>query len=203
MRSWWQARSVGSITFLQDGVVNRNVLIQTANIVASIESVQEVSVESNGMSAKFPSPGLVNVITKRGTNGFHGTAYDYLQNNPLNGKNFFATRVPVSRYNQFGANLGAPVLRNKLFPFFDYAGMRQSAGSVSRSRVPTDAERQGNFQGDAVIYDPATYVASTGAIAPFPQFSVGQAQAVTASTYGPITSAAGSRVIQMSLQVSF
>ena len=132
---------IGSTTFLQDGVVNMNVLTQTANIVASIESVQEVSVESNGMSARFPSPGLVNVITKRGTNAFHGTAYDYLQNNALNSRSFFATSIPKSRYNQFGANLGGPIMKNKLFAFFDYAGLRQIAGSVARNRVPTADER--------------------------------------------------------------
>ncbi len=164
---------IGSTTFLQDGVVNMNVLTQTANIVASIESVQEVSVESNGMSAKFPSPGLVNVITKRGTNGFHGTAYDYLQNNDLNARNFFATTIPTSRYNQFGANLGGPILRNKLFAFFDYAGLRQGAGVVSRNRVPTTAEQQGNFQADGVtIYDPATYNAASATIAPFPNNTI-------------------------------
>ena len=159
--------------FLQDGVVNMNVLTQTANIVASIESVQEVSVESNGMSAKFPSPALVNVITKRGTNTFHGTAYDYLQNSDLNARNFFAATIPKSRYNQFGANLGGPIVRNKLFAFFDYAGLRQIAGSVSRNRVPTTAEQQGNFQADAVtIYDPSTYNAATGAISPFPNDTI-------------------------------
>ncbi len=164
---------IGSTTFLQDGVLNMNVLTQTANIVASIESVQEVSIESNGMSAKFPSPGLVNVITKRGTNAFHGTAYDYLQNNALNARNFFAATTPVSRYNQFGANLGGPILRDKLFAFFDYAGLRQINGTVSRSRVPTAAERQGNFQADNVIvYDPATYNAATGSVSPFPDDTI-------------------------------
>jgi hypothetical protein len=159
---------IGSTTFLQDGVVNMNVLTQTANIVASIESVQEVSVESNGMSAKFPSPGLVNVITKRGTNAIHGTAYDYLQNDALNARSFFATSIPKSRYNQFGANLGGPIRKNKLFAFFDYAGLRQIAGTVARNRVPTADERQGNFQADGIIYDPATYNAASGTIAPFP-----------------------------------
>ncbi len=164
---------IGSTMFLQDGVVNMNVLTQTANIVASIESVQEVSVESNGMSAKFPSPALVNVITKRGTNTFHGTAYDYLQNDDLNARNFFAVAIPKSRYNQFGANLGGPILRNKLFAFFDYAGLRQIAGSVSRNRVPTAAEQQGNFQGDGVtVYDPSTYNPTTGAISPFPNNTI-------------------------------
>ena len=163
---------IGSTFFLQDGVVNMNVLTQTANIVASIESVEEVSIESNGMSAKFPSPALVNVITKRGTNNFHGTAYDYLQNNDLNARNFFAASIPQSRYNQFGANLGGPIVRDKLFAFFDYAGLRQATGSVSRNRVPTAAEQQGNFQADGVIYDPATYSASAGTITPFPNNTI-------------------------------
>lgn len=156
MKSWWGGQIIGSTTFLQDGVVNMNVLTQTANIVASIEWVQEVSVESNRMSAKFPSPGLVNVITKRGTNAFHGTAYAYLQNNTLNSRSFFAASIPKSRYNQFGANLGGPIVKNKLFAFFDYSGLRQIAGTVARNRVPTADERQGNFAADGAIYDPAT-----------------------------------------------
>lgn len=164
---------VGSTTFLQDGVVNVNLLTQTANIVSSMESIQEVSVESNGMSAKFASPGVVNVITKRGGNSFHGAASDYLQNGALNARNFFATSVPVLRYNQFGANLGGAVVRNKLFVFFDYAGQRQTAYSVARTRVPTDAERQGNFLGSATtVYDPAAYNSNTGAIPAFPNNSI-------------------------------
>jgi outer membrane receptor protein involved in Fe transport len=159
---------VGSTTFLQDGVVNVNLLTQTANIVASMESIQEASVESNGMSAKFASPGVVNVITKRGTNAFHGAVYDYLQNDAFNARSFFASSVPVLRYNQFGANLGGPILKDKLFAFFDYAGQRQTSFGVSRNRVPTDAERQGDFQTAGVtVFDPATYNAATGTIAPF------------------------------------
>ncbi|MGH2508884.1 MAG: TonB-dependent receptor domain-containing protein, partial [Ktedonobacteraceae bacterium] len=159
---------VGSTEFLQDGVVNTNLLTQTANIVSPIESIQEVSVESNGMSAKFQSPGVVNVITKSGTNTVHGSVFDYFQNDALNARNFFASSVPVTRYNQFGATLGGPLLKNKLFAFFDYAGQRDTTDHVSRNRVPTGAERQGNFQSSGVtVYDPATYNATTGAIAPF------------------------------------
>ena len=159
---------VGSTTFLQDGVVNVNLLTQTANIVPSIESIQETNVESTGMSARFATPGVVNVITKRGTNAFHGTLYDYLQNDALNARNFFASTRPVLRYNQFGGNLGAPLVKDKLFAFFDYAGQRQTNNVVSRNRVPTLLERQGNFQAAGVtIYDPATYNAASQAISPF------------------------------------
>jgi hypothetical protein len=162
---------VGSTTFLQDGVINVNLLTQTANIVTSMESVQEASVESSGMSAKFAGPGVVNVITKRGTNRVHGTAYDFLQNNALNARNFFAATVPVIRYNQYGANLGGPLWKDKLFAFFDYAGQRQTSSAVSRNRVPTVAERQGIFQGQT-IYDPATYNPATGAISAFPNSTI-------------------------------
>jgi outer membrane receptor protein involved in Fe transport len=164
---------VGSTTFLQDGVVNVNLLTQTANIITSIESIQEASVESTGMSAKFASPGVVNVITRRGSNAFHGTVYDFLQNDALNARNFFATTVPVLRYNQFGANLGGPIVKNKLFAFFDYAGQRQTSFTTTRTRVPTDAERNGNFQGSStVVYDPATYNSATGTISAFPNNSI-------------------------------
>ncbi len=165
-------QTLGSTTFLQDGVMNMNLLTQTSNIVPSIESIQEVSIESSGMSARFPSPGLVNVISKRGSNAFHGTLYDYLENNALNARSFFAATRPVLRYNQFGANLGAPIVKNKLFGFFDYAGQRQTSAAVSRDRIPTAAESQGNFQADGAIYDPATFNPATGAISPFPNATI-------------------------------
>jgi hypothetical protein len=158
---------VGSTTFLQDGVVNVNLLTQTANIVSSIESIQEASVESSGMSAKFANPGVVNAVTKRGSNAFHGAVYDYLQNDALNARNFFAATVPSLRYNQFGANLGGPIRKDKLFFFFDYAGQRQTSFGIARNRVPTAAERQGNFQGGPILYDPATFNPAISAISPF------------------------------------
>jgi hypothetical protein len=162
---------VGSTNFLQDGVVNMNILTATANIVPSIESIMEVSVESSGMSAKFPSPGLVNVISKRGSNSIHGTVYDYLSNNFFNARNFFAASAPAYRNNQYGANLGAPIVKNKLFAFFDYSGQRTSTANVVLARVPTAAEQAGNF-GATTIYDPATYNAAAGTISPFPNNTI-------------------------------
>jgi len=166
---------VGSTNFLQDGVMNMNLLTGTANIVPSVESIQEVSVETNGMSARFASPGLVNVVSKRGSNAFHGTVYDYLGNDALNARSFFAATNPELRYNQYGGNLGAPIVKNKLFAFFDYAGQKTTTSTVSRTRVPTDAERQGNF-GTTTIYDPLTYSAATGAISAFPNNTIPSAR---------------------------
>jgi hypothetical protein len=155
--------------FLQDGVDNTNLLTQTANILASVEATQEVTTLLNGAPARFSQPAVINVITKSGSNQFHGTAYDFLQNDAANAINWFAITKPAERYNQFGANLGGPILKNRLFGFFDYSGLRSDTGDVVSDRVPTAAERTGNFSADPeVIYNPATYNPATGASAPFP-----------------------------------
>jgi hypothetical protein len=159
----------GNTTFLQDGVTNIAMLTKTANFQPPIEATQEVSVIQNGASARFDEPSVVNVVTKSGSNGFHGRLYDYFQNDALNTVGYFKAPKPPLRYNQFGANIGGPVIRNKLFFFFDYSGLRNSAGTTLRAYVPTQAERAGDFSADAfTIYDPSTYNASTGTISPFP-----------------------------------
>jgi hypothetical protein len=155
--------------FLQDGVDNVNLLTQTANILPSVEATQEATTLLNGAPARFSEPSVINVITKGGSNQFHGTAYDFLQNDATNATNWFATTKPPQRYNQFGANLGGPILKNKLFGFFDYSGLRSHTSTVVTDRVPTAQELAGNFSGDPeIIYNPATYNPATGTSSPFP-----------------------------------
>ena len=159
----------GTTTYLQDGVTNFSLLTKTANMQPSIESVQEVNITQNGASARFDEPSVVNVITKGGTNRFHGRAYEYLRNDALDTVGYFKVPKPPLRYNQFGVNIGGPIIRNKLFFFFDYAGLRESQGTTLFDFVPTAAERQGDFSQDTFkIYDPATYDPQTGTISPFP-----------------------------------
>jgi hypothetical protein len=154
--------------FLQDGIDNTNLLTQTANILASVEAVQEVSTVTNNAPAHFNEPSVVNVITKSGSNAFHGTAYDFLQNDAANATNWYATSKAPLRYDLFGGNLGGPVLRDKLFGFFDYSGLRSHTSGLSQNRVPTVEERAGNFSADpGVIYDPSTYNPVTGTTSPF------------------------------------
>ncbi len=154
--------------FLQDGVENVNLLDQTANILASVEAVQEVETTLSNAPARFAHPAVINVITKGGTNQFHGTAYDFLRNDVFNARNWFSNSVPVQRYNLFGANLGGPIVKNKVFGFFDYSGLRNGSSGTFTGRVPTLAERSGDFSGQATIYDPATYNPATGTSSPFP-----------------------------------
>jgi outer membrane receptor protein involved in Fe transport len=166
-------QGLGTVDYLLDGVINLALLSQSENVVPSIESIQEVVVEQNGMSARFGNPGVVNVVTKSGSNSVHGQAYDFLQNDAFNARNYFAVTVPTLRYNQFGANVGAPIIKNRLFAFFDYSGLRENAPTVVSTLVPTAQERQGNFQADGItIYDPLTYNPTIGTISPFPNDTI-------------------------------
>ncbi len=163
----------GTTSYLQDGVSNFAMLTKTANLQPPIEAVQEVSIIQNGASARFDEPSVINVITKGGTNGFHGRVYDYFQNDVLNTIGYFKVPKPPLRYNQFGANIGGPIIKDKLFFFFDYAGLRNSQGTTLYANVPTAVERQGNFSQDSfTVYDPSTYNQQTRTIQPFPNNTI-------------------------------
>ncbi len=158
----------GTTGFLQDGVSNFNYLTKTANYEPSVEATQEVSLIRNGASARFDSPNIVDVQTKSGTNSFHGRLYDFLRNDAMNAIGEIKQDKPPVRYNQFGGNVGGPILRNRLFFFFDYAGQRDHSSELGTALVPTAAERSGDFSAlSTPIYDPATYDPATGAISPF------------------------------------
>lgn len=170
---------VAHTQFLQDGVENVNLLTQTANVVSTVEASAGVTTTLNGSPARFGQPAVINVITRGGTNQFHGLVYDFLQNDAFNATNYFAVTKPPLRYNLFGGDLGAPIIRNKLFGYFDYSGLRSHSDVVSQNRVPTAAERAGNFAGDNIsgtIYDPATYNPVTGSSIPFPGNAINPAR---------------------------
>ncbi|MEI9978513.1 MAG: carboxypeptidase regulatory-like domain-containing protein [Edaphobacter sp.] len=148
--------------FLQDGVQNVTLFTQTANMLASPEAIQEMNIISNGADARYARPGVVNIITKGGTNKFHGSAFDYLQNDALNAQAYNLAganevKTPV-RYNQFGGTIGGPILRDRLFFFGSYAGLRLQNTNYTTTRVPTDNERIGDYSADSItLYDPLTY----------------------------------------------
>ena len=157
--------------FLQDGVENVNLLTATANVVSNVEAAQGVTTTLNGSPARFGQPAVINVVTKSGTNSFHGSLYNFFQNDALNATNWYATSKPPLRYNNFGGGVGGPILKNKVFGYFNYTGYRSHSDYVSQNRVPTAAERSGDFSNNNVsttIYDPATYNSETGTSSPFP-----------------------------------
>lgn len=145
-------RSSGAVRFLLDGADASRVDADDLNNTygsskgrisrASIDAVQEFRVYTNSFSAEFGQAlaGVVNLITKSGTNEFHGGVFEYFRNEKLDARNYFnvapATK-PAYRLNQFGGNLGGPILRDKLFFFGNYEGVRQRSGKTQSTFVPT------------------------------------------------------------------
>ncbi|MGH8865197.1 MAG: TonB-dependent receptor, partial [Burkholderiales bacterium] len=113
---------------------------------ASVDSVQEFRVYTNSFSAEYGEAlgAVVNLITKSGSNKFHGGLFEYFRNEKLDSRNYFnvpPTLKPPFRLNQFGGNLGGPIVRDKLFFFGNYEGVRQRIGKIQNTFVPTAAFR--------------------------------------------------------------
>jgi hypothetical protein len=112
-----------------------------------VDAVQEFSVLTSNYSAEYgrTSGGVINALTKSGTNRFHGDVYEYLRNSALDTRNYFdpVGQIPEFRRNQFGAALGGPIWKDRTFFFADYEGLRQNQGITSTVPVPSLAARQG------------------------------------------------------------
>jgi len=119
-----------------------------ALIVPTLDAVHEFRLLTNSFDAEYGhfSGAIVNAVTKSGTNELHGTAFEFLRNQVLDGRNFFDSRKGEFRQNQFGGVLGGPILKDRLFFFADYQGTRQGLG-LQTGIVPTPsiAERGGDF----------------------------------------------------------
>jgi hypothetical protein len=132
-----------------------NVMEQMANgtaIIPNVDSIEEFRIITNNFDAQYGhySGGLVNVITKSGTNHFHGDAFDFLRNTDLDARNYFSPTRGVYRQNQFGGTFGGPIRRDRLFFFADYQGTRQVIGeSTGLVPVPSAADRTGNLSDQA------------------------------------------------------
>src|SRR5580700_9362699 len=122
-----------------------------AGLIPNLDSIAEFRLITNSFDAEYGrfSGSVMNAITKSGTNGVHGSAFEFLRNDQLDARNFFDPERGAFRQNQFGYAVGGPFLKNKLFWFTDYQGTRQVAGAETGVvSVPTLDQRQG-------IFDPA------------------------------------------------
>lgn len=137
--------------FLIDGADNNSFVIAGgAQAHPPVDSLQEFKVQTNNYAADTGRLGgaVVNATIKSGTNSLHGTAYDFLRNRELNARNYFTSPTaskPQFTRNQFGASLGGPIARNRLFFFGNYEGNRVRQDSVLARQVFTDAQKAGNF----------------------------------------------------------
>lgn len=148
-----------------DGNNNTLVYIGEAGVPPAVDAVEEFKVQSGTMSAEygFTAGGTVNLVTKSGTNQYHGTVYEFLRNDKFDARNTFASRKLPLRYNQFGASLGGPIVKNKTFGFFNGEEYLLRKSTPRISSVPISTWREGNFSnyyssnGTLIpIYDPAT-----------------------------------------------
>lgn len=159
----------GSQEILLDGAPNTTPDINRGIINPPVDSVQEFKVQANSYDTEFgrTSGGVINMVTKAGSNDYHGVAYDFERHSNLDANDFFNNRAgrPLTSFqrHQFGGNLGGPIRKNKWFLFGDYEGLRQGYPNSVISTVPTALQRQGDFSqtfaaGGApiVIYDPNT-----------------------------------------------
>lgn len=145
---------------LADGASTTLSHSQNAN-PAIFETVSELQVNTSTFSAQYGIGGVIfNQISKGGTNEFHGSAYDYFQNDALNAANYgFGNKVtvPFLRYNEFGGSIGGPILRRRMFFFFNYDQIvDHGSASNSFNTVPTTQVMAGDFSGQPLIYDPTT-----------------------------------------------
>jgi hypothetical protein len=138
-----------SNTFLLDGV--SNVDTQVNSVLGNFritDAVQEFAVQTSVPTAEFGrgTGGQISIVTKSGSNQFHGSAFEFFRNDALDAADFFTNKSPGAKKNplhrnQYGATFGGPIVKNKTFFFASWEGFRQVAPTVSLTKVPTDAER--------------------------------------------------------------
>jgi hypothetical protein len=155
-----------------DGVNNMDVGSNATLLVfPSVDSIQEFRVERNSFSAEFGQAqgAVINLITKGGSNQFHGALFEFLRNDALDANDFFlnSANQPKNplRYNNFGGNFNGPIIKDRLFFFFSEEWRRERRGTPLSGRVPTAAEKLGDFSGaltDALPHNPFTGAAFPG-----------------------------------------
>ncbi len=162
----------GMNNFMIDGTDNNDPVLGIIIVNPTLDSVQEFKMTTGNYDAEFAQAGgsVIQVQTKSGSNQIHASLFEYLQNNVFKARDSFSEGlhapgtpapknrgIPPLRLNQFGGSVGGAFIKNKLFGFGDYEGGRRRVGASVLARVPTAAERQGDFSAFGIpIFDPAT-----------------------------------------------
>jgi hypothetical protein len=154
----------GHNLFLVDGVSVTDEYYNNVVLSPSLDGIQEFNLNKTNYSAEFggKSGGVINVITKSGTNTLHGDVYEFIRNNVFDARNYFdpsGQPTPPFHENQFGGSLGGPVIKDKTFFFVNYEGQITRKSLAQVFSVPNATERMGNFSGLGTIDDPVTHQA--------------------------------------------
>jgi len=140
-------RETANAFLVNDGDVSEGRNLGTA-VIPNLDSIAEFRLITNSFDAEYGkfSGAVMNVVTKAGTNGFHGAGFEFLRNDSLDARNFFDPTKGALRRNQFGYAAGGPALRNRLFWFTDYQGTRETRGiGTGIVELPSNAQRGGVF----------------------------------------------------------
>jgi len=153
----------GHNLYLVDGVTVTDQHFNNMVVSPSVDSIQEFNIEKTSYSPEFggKSGAVINVVTRSGSNKFHGVLFEFVRNNIFDAKNFFDSPTfptPPFHQNDFGGSLGGPVIRNKTFFFVSYEGQRIRKSLTQTFSVPTAEMRSGDFAGLPTIYDPTNVV---------------------------------------------
>jgi hypothetical protein len=152
--------AMGTVNYYLDGGPNMTTLRNTGNVVPNPDAIQEFRVDTNNYSAEYGrfGNGVINVLTRSGTNQLHGSLFEFLRNTALNANSWGALTKPPLHRNQFGGTVGGPIVKNKTFFFATYSGLRQTTTTDLRGAVvPSAAQRGGDFSAiSKPIIDPLT-----------------------------------------------
>jgi len=175
----WNGHSIGSFSFpavngarnrsnyfMLDGENDLNTIQTMYNYSPIVDAIQEFKTQGHNDLAEYGgvAGGIVSVVTKSGTNQYHGSLWEFLRNDAMDARGYFESSLPPLRQNQYGASVGGPVSipklysgKNRTFFYAAWEGYRFRSASTTGVLVPTDAERNGDFSALSVpIYDPAT-----------------------------------------------
>ena len=178
----------GHNLYLVDGVNVTDEFFNNLVLSPSVDDIQEFNVDQTSYNAEFggKSGGVINVITKSGSNSLHGSVFEFVRNDIFDAKNFFdssARPIPPFKQNQFGGSLGGPIQKDKTFFFLNYEGQRTHKFQTQLFTVPTDGERNGNFTGTGItVFNPSTTDPATGVRQPFANDTIPTIDPVAAAT---------------------
>jgi Carboxypeptidase regulatory-like domain len=135
-----------TVNYVVNGITLNNLTFSSISFQLPINTIQEFKLDNSTFSAQYgeSSGAIVNIATRSGANQFHGEAFEFFRNDALDARNFFeftSNQPAPFKRNQFGGNLGGPIIKEKLFFFFGYEGLRQRQGQNLNSVVLSDAQR--------------------------------------------------------------
>jgi outer membrane receptor protein involved in Fe transport len=138
---------VGQVTYYLDGGINMTGVRDTGNVVPNPDAIDQFNVQTSNFSAEYgrTGAGVVSILTKSGTNQVHGSIFEFHQETNFNANSYLQTTRTPEHINRFGATVGGPVMKNKIFFFGSYGGLRQVSPQDYNTVVPDALQRTGNF----------------------------------------------------------